>query len=215
MVFKKGQLAWNKGKKRSEYVKLRLSQTHKGKIPWNKGISRSEETKKKLSEKMKGRFCGKDNPFYGKKHTEENKEKNRLYHLGKKCSEETKLKLKILKLLNPIKYWLGKKLSQNHKKKISKSLKGKKCYNWKGGISKLPYPFIFNDLLKTEIKKRDNYTCKECGTQNIKKLCVHHIDYNKENCKKNNLITLCFKCNSKVNFNREIWTNYFRGVYFG
>ena len=41
-----------------------------------------------------GRFTGKDNPFYGKKHTEESKEKNRQAHLGntnkkgKKVSEE-------------------------------------------------------------------------------------------------------------------------------
>ena len=37
-------------------------------------------------------FKGKNNPFFGKKHTKENKEKNRLAHLGKKDSYITKLK---------------------------------------------------------------------------------------------------------------------------
>ena len=41
-------------------------------------------------------------------------------------------------------------------------------------------------------------------------LTVHHIDYDKENCKENNLITLCKQCNSRVNFNRKYWTNYFK-----
>lgn len=37
---------------------------------------------------------GEGNPFYGKKHTEETKQKIREYRLGKKLSEETKLKIK-------------------------------------------------------------------------------------------------------------------------
>lgn len=37
---------------------------------------------------------GEGNPFYGKKHTEETKQRIREYRLGKKLSEETKLKIK-------------------------------------------------------------------------------------------------------------------------
>lgn len=43
----------NKGKKRTDEVKSKLSQLKKGKPSWNKGISCKEETKKKLSESLK------------------------------------------------------------------------------------------------------------------------------------------------------------------
>ena len=42
-----------------------------------------------------------------------------------------------------------------------------------------------------------------------KVLDVHHIDYNKENCKENNLITLCKQCNLRANKNRDYWYGYF------
>jgi len=40
---------------------------------------------------------------------------------------------------------------------------------------------------------------------NSKRLCIHHIDYDKNNCNPNNLITLCFSCNSRANKNRDKW----------
>ena len=40
-------------------------------------------------------------------------------------------------------------------------------------------------------------------------LHIHHIDYNKTNCNKNNLITLCVACNGKANFNRDYWLNFY------
>jgi 5-methylcytosine-specific restriction endonuclease McrA len=78
--------------------------------------------------------------------------------------------------------------------------------NWQEGIGKLPYSFKFNDKLKYEIKQRDNYTCQICYKKGKH---VHHIDYNKQNCKRNNLITLCIKCHPKTNFNRDYWYAYF------
>ena len=45
----------NKGKKRSEETKRKMSEAQKGHQTWNKGKKMSEETKKKLSEAMKGR----------------------------------------------------------------------------------------------------------------------------------------------------------------
>jgi len=79
--------------------------------------------------------------------------------------------------------------------------------NWHGGISKLPYSFEFTEQLKKRIRNRDNYKCKLCNK--IKKLFIHHIDYNKQNCKENNLISLCKKCHSKTNGNRDYWYAYF------
>jgi DNA-directed RNA polymerase subunit RPC12/RpoP len=88
-----------------------------------------------------------------------------------------------------------------------KLLKGKNHPNWHGGISKYGYPYIFNLELKESIRKRDGYICQLC---NKKAKHVHHIDYNKQNCKKNNLITLCHKCNIRVNYNRSNWIKYFK-----
>jgi len=100
--------------------------------------------------------------------------------------------------------------SEEIKKKISKSLTGKKNPNWKGGISKLPYAFDFNAKLKLLIKRRDKHTCQLCQKGKMgKNLCVHHIDYNKDNSNPENLITLCISCNSKVNTNRKLWIEFF------
>ena len=64
-----------------------------GKSPANKGKTASLETKTRLSAIR----TGEKNPFYGKHHTEEAKERNRQAHLGKPawnkgvpCSEEAK-----------------------------------------------------------------------------------------------------------------------------
>jgi 5-methylcytosine-specific restriction endonuclease McrA len=47
----------------------------KGFTPWNKGRPWSDEVKRKFSEKRKGKQVGKDNPFYGKKHSLETRKK--------------------------------------------------------------------------------------------------------------------------------------------
>lgn len=85
---------------------------------------------------------------------------------------------------------------------------GEKSPVWLGGVSFEPYPSEFNNKLKRKIKVRDGYQCQLCGTK--EKLAVHHIDYDKQNNKINNLITLCLSCNVKVNKNREHWTDYFQ-----
>lgn len=84
--------------------------------------------------------------------------------------------------------------------------------NWKGGLSKLPYSFEFTDELKENIRKRDNYTCQNCGIKEenyYRKLDIHHIDHNKMNSKEYNLITLCNKCNSIANSNRTYWQSFY------
>ena len=89
--------------------------------------------------------------------------------------------------------------------------------NWKGGLSKLPYAFEFTNELKESIRKRDNYECQNCGLTNEEHLItydeslpIHHIDYNKQNCFKNNLITTCKQCNSRANFNRDCWKEFYQ-----
>jgi len=95
---------------------------------------------------------------------------------------------------------------------VDNALKGKEHFNWKGGISFEPYSPLFNQQLKDRIRVRDNFICQLCGVPELecdKRLSIHHIDYNKKNCEKNNLISLCNHCNSKVNFNRPKWQAYF------
>lgn len=93
--------------------------------------------------------------------------------------------------------------------------RGDRASAWLGGISFEPYTPEFNNTLKEQIRKRDNYTCQMCGKpQNGKRLAIHHIDYNKKHNVPNNLISLChnqglLNCHSKTNHNREYWTNYF------
>ena len=88
------------------------------------------------------------------------------------------------------------------------------------------YPLEFSDELKEKIRKRDNYKCQNCGMSEEehlivigKTLPVHHIDYNKENCNENNLITLCNQCNLRANANRDYWYAYYEcikgGFYYG
>ena len=91
------------------------------------------------------------------------------------------------------------------------SHKGERNVAWRDGLSYEPYEPEFNDTLKEQIRKRDNYACQICGQlQNGIKLHPHHIDYNKKNNKPSNLISLCRSCHAKTNFNREYWTEYFQ-----
>lgn len=150
----------------------------------------------------------KNGGFFGKKHSEDTK---------KKISNSGKGKHK---------YWLGKKLSEEHKRKMSKSLIGKVAWfkglssemqpNWKGGLCPSPYPKQFNAELKLEIRERDNFECQLCGIsekQSIinygRVLSINHINFDKNNCSKDNLNSLCCMCNSIVNGEREKWTKLF------
>ena len=157
-----------------------LQKLNKSKI----GTHHSQKTKEKIRAKAKLRK-GVLNSFYGKKHKE-------------------KTKLKISKKIKGL--WKDsvyrEKIIKNHK-----FLKGEKHPNWQGGISFEPYTIDWTKTLKRSIKERDRYVCQLCGNQ--EDLSVHHIDYNKKNCCPENLITLCKGCNSKVNFNRKYWTEYF------
>ncbi len=131
-----------------------------------------------------------------------------------------------------------KSFTKEHKRKIGEankiSLKGKhvspktefkkghKLNTWKNnpryidGRSKFPYPEEWTNKLKDQIRKRDSYCCRICNKSKEQEfieigqeLSIHHIDYNKQNCNEGNLITLCKKCNTKVNSNRDYWFAYF------
>jgi hypothetical protein len=107
----------------------------------------------------------------------------------------------------------GKHHSEETKNKMSEKKKfifiGKGNPNWQGGISFFPYPEEFNDQLKEEIRKRDNFFCQRCfrkqdalldSKNQPYKLIVHHIDFNKNNNAQRNLISLCRECHLKIHF---------------
>jgi hypothetical protein len=104
-------------------------------------------------------------------------------------------------------------------KERKKRYKKEKHPCWRGGVSRMPYPYKFNKDLKNKIRSRDNYKCQKCGISHSKSkklynytLPVHHIDYDKQNCKEENLITLCVSCHCKTIFNVDYWYAYFRYI---
>ncbi|MBR9682651.1 MAG: hypothetical protein GOV02_03160 [Candidatus Aenigmarchaeota archaeon] len=169
---------------------------NKGKIglqkAWNKGISRSEEIKKKISESCIGRISS----FKGKRHTNESKKKMSLSKKG------------IYYGVNNPNYGNGEKML------------GEKNPAWKGGSSFQGYCQVWGDSeYKHTIRIRDSFTCQNCGISELlslkvfdEVLSIHHIDYDKQNCNPNNLITVCRSCNSKANNRREEWIEIYKNV---
>lgn len=173
----------------------------KGDTPWNKGKKHSEETRKRIS-------ISKTGHKFSQQIKENMKITNKGKLLGYKHTDESKLKISLSKK--------GRKLSKETKNKIGLGNKGEKCHLWKGGISVYKYGIDWTDDLRDSIRKRDNFICKECGIHQdelngrLKKLDIHHIDYDKYNLNPNNLICLCRSCHAKTNINREYWINYFK-----
>jgi hypothetical protein len=140
-------------------------------------------------------------------------------NIGRTCLVETRQKLclahtgKIVSIKTRQKQSLsqqGKKrkpLSEETKLRLSNLHKGSKCNFWKGGITPKLYPEAWTKVLKRSIRERDNWTCQICSSDHS--IDVHHIDYNKQNCLPDNLVTLCHSCHIKINSNREYWIKYF------
>jgi len=131
---------------------------------------------------------------------------NKHHFYGKKRPEHSK---KVGGINN---YNFGGTISETQKKAISIANSGEKNGSWRGGTSKLPYPFIFDNKLKEKIRKRDGYKCQNCNITEEEHimvvgcvLSIHHIDYDKMNCEEDNLISLCNQCNTGANFNRNYW----------
>jgi len=98
----------------------------------------------------------------------------------------------------------------------SDAMAGENCKWWKDGSSFLIYPAEFKKSLKRKIKIRDGMICQVCGisheelkANNKRGLTIHHIDYKPINCHPKNLIATCQSCNTKANYNREYWQEFF------
>lgn len=88
---------WTGTKQSPEHIRKRVEARQKNNTYWH-----SERTKKKMSETKKGTATGKDNPFYGKIHSEESKRKMSVSSMGQVAwnkgiphTEETKEKLRL------------------------------------------------------------------------------------------------------------------------
>lgn len=89
---------------------------------------------------------------------------------------------------------------------------GSACTFWKGGISKEPYCQDWIPEFKNLIKDRDGNICLNPECSSGKNICIHHIDYNKKNCRFDNLITICKSCNAKANFDRKWHTLWYQAI---
>ena len=199
-------------KKHTEEAKRKMSEAKKGYIPWNKGKKGLQVA---WNKGLKGYLRGKKITWADK------------ISLGKKNSLKSKLASQnAAKRMHEVitgrpSPKRGRRLSEEIKRKISQSVgSGENNSHWKGGISNNPYPKEFNSELKLKIRQRDNYTCCLCSRTEREELeefnrvlSVNHIDFDKNNCNETNLNTLCIRCNSKVNREREFWTSCFNQLY--
>jgi hypothetical protein len=146
-----------------------------------KGRKFSQETRQILREQK----LGEKNPFYGKTHTPEVREKIRQAHLGRVQGIE----------------WTKKR-----------AMKGEKNPAWKGGISKSPYCSKFNEEFKRRVRDFWENKCFVCGKtkgergQN-RELSVHHVYGDKFVCcndKKPIFVIMCSECHTKLHMTKEI-----------
>jgi hypothetical protein len=169
-----------------------------------KGTHHNDATKKKISKRLMG------HPV-----SEETRQKmssglkgNPAWNKGKPCNEEQKLHLSaVLKgRSSPRK---GIPLALEHVNHIS----GPNASNWRGGVSFKPYCPKFNERFREGIREKFNRTCYLCPAtekENGQRLCVHHIDYNKNsicNGQEWAFVPLCNRHHTKTNFDRWYWFN--------
>jgi len=168
--------------KRTEEYKKIMSERMKG-IKRKSPVKFSEEHRRKIGQAVKGRIVCEE---VRRKISDSNK--------GKIVTEETRKKL-------------GQKSSL-----VVRA--GEKNPNWKGGLSCEPYcPLWVDGEYKNSIKERDGNSClNPCCLNKSKKIVIHHINYNKKDCKPNNLITLCNSCNTSANGNREWHQSWYQTI---
>jgi NUMOD3 motif len=132
LTFKRGHKAWNKGKRLTEEHKRKLSKLKLGKPRPHKSHPHTEESKRKISMANRGKpkppwtegqrrkllqaMSGPNNPNYGKRFSEEAKQKMRYSHAHAHNSRRKKGRIPWNK---------NKLLSRQHRKHIAEARKGK------------------------------------------------------------------------------------------
>jgi hypothetical protein len=123
-----------------------------------------------------------------------------------KHSEETIKKMSEVKI--------GRKMPWTSER--NKKYSGALSFTWKGGISCEPYCIQWSDKeYKQSIKERDGNKCLNPYCNNkTDKIFLHHINYDKKDCRPSNLITVCSSCNSKANSNREFHKSWYEAILY-
>jgi len=174
------------GHKQSEETKKKMSESHKGK-------KFSEETRRRMSESRKG-----------KKRSEETKRKISATHKQPKFYEKhrkaTKEALKDIKVREKISKATKEALKDPE---IRKKFSGINHGNYNSNREEVFAPYtekFYNQEYRSQIRKEQGWGCPLCGKKNNNTL--HHIDYDKSNDRRDNLVFLCKGCNNKVNHNK-------------
>lgn len=92
----------------------------------------------------------------------------------------------------------GKRHSDEARRKMSESRKGAGNARWIDGRKQTPYPPEWTKALRKEIRELQDHRCAICGQKNHRDMHVHHIDWNKVNCVRSNLVGLCYICHGLV-----------------
>jgi len=170
---------------------------------------------------------GENNPFFGKHHVEgKSKVKSKEYREAARLRRKGKKPQDFLKNIDCEEY--SKKLScslsgkNNPRYGKSNSYKFRVLHSWRmwrklnprwRGIRCNNYPAEFDEILKERIREREGRRCFICGKSeemNSRKLAVHHIDYDRNNCDEGNLVALCDTCHMSTSFgDRKKWIEFF------
>lgn len=118
------------------------------------------------------------------------------YLLGRKFSEEHRRKISLSNL--------GKKLSEETRKKLSIAHSGEKSNFWKGGVTDINKRIKQGRDYKNwrkQVFERDNYTCQECSVRGGE-IHPHHIKpfalFPNLRFELLNGLTLCASCHRKT-----------------
>lgn len=187
---------WTEEKKARLSAKI-LNQFKNSRVVWNKNLTKEDSRVMKYIK-----------PLYGNKFGSKNKGKKsewtRIRNLTNNPMSNIDARKKMRETLKRL-YAEGKIKAWN--KGFGDYCTGEKSSNWKGGISKEPYGLDWTRSKKKRIRALDEYRCQRCGrtqeeqmSETRQSLSVHHIDGNKKNCSDDNLVTLCIKCNVKIEY---------------
>ena len=186
----------NKNNITLDNLQLRLTRKGKQALPKQKRVLTAEH-REKIGERTKKLW---DSGFFnfhktGRKSTKVENPKDRSEVMRQVHLTHPELKIKVSEKLK------GRIFTQEHIQHLRESSRrGKDSPWWKGGTHQRPYPDEFDRYLKAEIRSRDNHECRCCG-ENVyrsKRGHVHHIDGNKQNCSKENLVLVCATCHNAI-----------------
>ena len=146
------------GLKASEETKKKMSEMRMGHIcseetrqkirESNMGHDVSEETKEKISKSKKGKYCGENNPLWGKPIPDDVKEKIRKSLTGRKRTEESKRKQS--------ESLMGHFVSDETRKKLSNARQGEKNYMFGKKHSEET-----REKMRKAHSERENYNAKK------------------------------------------------------